>query len=213
MGLFQKKPQFGTNIPFYSLGDNRTVLIVGLGNIGDQYNGTRHNVGFAAIDQFTTDNDFPAWIDKKDLQCHMTVSQIGQTRVVAIKPTTFMNLSGQAVYAAAHFYKIPIANIIVIHDDLDVNFGQIRTKIGGGSAGHNGIKSITQQIGEQYGRLRIGIGPKTPEQIDSADFVLAKFSLEQAAQMRNLTREVSAIISEYVYGGGQLVVENRDFIV
>jgi PTH1 family peptidyl-tRNA hydrolase len=212
MAFFQKRPQIGDSIQLYTLGQNKAVLIVGLGNMGKEYEDTRHNVGFAAINRFVSDHDFPGWIEKKDLKCHLTNNQLGETKVYVIKPTTFMNLSGEAVQAVANFYKISPDKIIVVHDELDVPFGQIRTRIGGGAAGHNGIKSIIQHMGEQYGRVRIGIGPKLHDKQDSADFVLAKFSSEQQAQMKNLTREVSAILSESIYGG-QLPHETRTFIV
>lgn len=212
MALFQKRPQLGDSIQFYTLGQNKTVLIVGLGNVGKQYDNTRHNIGFEAVDAFAKTNDFPAWIDKKDLKCHMTSHTVSDTKVILIKPTTFMNLSGQAVQATAAFYKIDPEKIIVVHDELDIPFGQIRTRVGGSAAGHNGIKSVSQIIGEEYGRVRIGIGPKQPEQIDSADFVLGRFTKDQQAQMDNLLKESSAILSEYVYGG-QLLSETRSFIV
>jgi PTH1 family peptidyl-tRNA hydrolase len=212
MALFQKRPQLGDSIQFYTLGQNKTVLIVGLGNPGKEYNSTRHNIGFAAVDRFVADHDFPTWMDKKDLKCHFTMHQMSDTKVIVMKPTTFMNLSGEAVQAVAHFYKIGPEHIVVVHDELDIPFGQIRTRIGGSAAGHNGIKSVTQHLGEEYGRVRIGIGPKLHEQQDSADFVLARFSAEQEAQLKNLTREVSAVLSEFVYGG-QLAHETRNFIV
>ncbi len=212
MALFQRRPQAGDTIQFYTLGQNKTALIVGLGNIGKEYDGTRHNIGFEAVDRFVTDHDFPGWIEKKDLKCHLTSSQLGETKVVVIKPTTLMNLSGQAVQAVVNFYKINPEYLVVVHDELDIPFGQIRTRIGGGSAGHNGVKSVTSTIGEQYGRVRIGIGPKLHEQQDSADFVLGKFNTEQQSQMKNLTREASAILSEFTYGG-KLLAETRSFIV
>lgn len=202
----------GENMQFYTLGQNKAVLVVGLGNMGAEYDGTRHNIGFEAVDRFAADHDFPGWIEKKDLKCHLTSSQLGETKVYIIKPTTFMNLSGQAVQAVMHFYKIGLENLVVVHDELDIPFGQIRTRIGGSSAGHNGIKSVTGAVGEQYGRVRIGIGPKLHEQQDSADFVLGTFSAEQQSQMKNLTREASAILSEFAYGG-KLLAETRSFIV
>lgn len=213
MSLFQRKPQFGDSIQYYTLGQHRTILIVGLGNIGNEYERTRHNVGFVAVDRFAKDYDFPAWVDKKDLKCHFSQGQLGETKVIVIKPTTLMNLSGEAVRAVVNFYKISPENIVVVHDELDIPFGQIRTRFGGSSAGHNGIKSVTQHISEEYGRVRIGIGPKQPEQMDSADFVLAKFNAEQEEQMRDLTREVSSILSEYVYSGTKLPAETRSFII
>jgi PTH1 family peptidyl-tRNA hydrolase len=212
MAFFQKKPQMGDSIQFYTLSLHKTVLIVGLGNIGKEYDGTRHNIGFAAVDRFAKDSDFPGWIDKKDLRCHLTSAQLGDTKVIVIKPTTLMNLSGEAVQAVVSFYKINPDKVLVVHDELDVPFGQIRTRMGGGSAGHNGVKSVTQHLGQDYGRVRIGIGPKTHEQMDSADFVLGRFSKEQQAQLDNLTKEAGAIISEYAYSG-TLPHETRSFIV
>jgi PTH1 family peptidyl-tRNA hydrolase len=212
MAFFQKKPQLGTSIPYYTIGQNKTVLIVGLGNPGKEYVDTRHNIGFKAVDRFVGDHDFPAWIEKKDLKCLITTHQMGESKVICIKPTTFMNNSGQAVQAVVHFYKVDPAMVVVVHDELDIAFGQIRTRMGGSPAGHNGIKSVSQHIGEEYGRVRIGIGPKVHEQQDSTDFVLARFSAEQEAQLKNLTREASAILSEFVYGG-ELAVETRSFIV
>ena len=212
MAFFQKRPQAGDSIQFYSLGQSKTILVVGLGNIGKEYDNTRHNIGFAAVDRFVADSDFPAWVDKKDLKCHLTSTQIGDSKVIVIKPTTLMNLSGEAVQAVVHFYKINPDYIVVAHDELDIPFGQIRTRVGGSAAGHNGIKSITNVMGGQYGRVRIGIGPKLHEKQDSSDFVLARFSAEQEAQMKNLTREASAILSEYCYSG-QLPHETRSFIV
>jgi peptidyl-tRNA hydrolase, PTH1 family len=213
MALFQqKKPQVGTSIPLYTIGQNKSALLVGLGNVGPTYDNTRHNIGFACIDRFVSDHDFPGWIEKKDLKCHLTSTQLGDTKIHVIKPTTFMNLSGEAVRAVADFYRIDFSDIVVVHDELDIPFGQVRMRVGGGAAGHNGIKSVTQHIGEQYGRVRIGIGPKLHESQDSADFVLARFSKEQTEQLGNLTKEVSAILSEYAYSG-QLHAETRTFIV
>ena len=213
MSLFQRKPVNGETIQFYTLSQNKTVLLVGLGNPGKEYTGTRHNIGFTCLDIFAEANDFGSWIEKKDLKCFMTTATLGVTHIVAIKPTTFMNLSGEAVQAVAHFYKIPLERIVVVHDELDVAFGQIRLRTGGGSAGHNGLKSIISTIGEGFGRVRVGIGPKEPEQIDSADFVLQKFSKDQQSHMPELVREASAILSEYAYGAGQLPTETRSFIV
>jgi PTH1 family peptidyl-tRNA hydrolase len=213
MALFQRRPEVGHSAHLYTLGQNQQVLIVGLGNPGKEYDGTRHNIGFAAINEFAQANDFGPWIHKKDLRCEMANARLGSTQVIAIKPTTFMNLSGEAVQAVAHFYKIPAERILAIYDEIDIEFGQIRLRTGGSSAGHNGVKSLIQHIGESFGRIRIGVGPKTPEQMDSADFVLAKFSSEQQTQLKNLTRETTAILSEYVFSDGRLSTETRNFIV
>ncbi len=213
MALFQRRPQLGDNIQYYTLGKNKTVLIVGLGNIGQEYNGTRHNIGFAAVDEFARANDFPAWINKKDLKCHLTSQTISDTRVILIKPTTLMNLSGEAVQATMQFYKIAPDNFVVVHDELDIPFGQIRMRVGGSSAGHNGLKSIMQHLGDHFGRIRIGIGPKIPAHMETSDFVLSHFSNTEQSHMGELTRETSAILSEYVFGGQALPTETRNFLV
>jgi peptidyl-tRNA hydrolase, PTH1 family len=213
MSLFQRRPQGGETIQFYTLGQSKAVLIVGLGNPGKKYDGTRHNIGFACVDAFVKASEFDGWIEKKDLKCHMTSGRLGDTQVIVIKPTTFMNLSGEAAQAVAHFYKIPAERVLAVYDELDIPFGQIRLRTGGGSAGHNGVKSLVEHLGETFGRVRIGIGPKEPEQIDSADFVLGTFKTDQQAHFKELTREASAIISEYAFGDGQLATETRTFIV
>jgi len=212
MALFQKKPDSGSSMPLYSLGLQKTLLIVGLGNVGKKYDGTRHNIGFAVVDALASSQNFDSWTDKKDLKSTVATATIGDARVILCKPTTMMNLSGEAVQAISHFYKIQPNSIAVVHDELDIEFGQIRTRAGGSSAGNNGIKSISQHIGEDYGRVRIGIGPKTPEQMDGADFVLAKFSSEQQKQLKNLLQEATAILTEYIHAG-QLPAETRRFLV
>lgn len=210
MALFQKKQQAEMSAPFYSIGMEKTILIVGLGNPGSDYKDTRHNIGFEAVQTFAEKNEFPAWATKKDLKCILTSHTLGNTRVIIVKPLTFMNLSGEAVQAVQRFYKLNNGVTLVIHDELDIPFGQIRTRIGGSDAGNNGIKSIIQHCGAEFGRVRIGIKTDTP--LESADFVLAKFNSEEQSQLPNLLKETSAILSEYVYGG-HLPHETRSFII
>ncbi|MFA5004102.1 MAG: aminoacyl-tRNA hydrolase [Candidatus Saccharimonadales bacterium] len=211
MALFVRRDDASKPITFTTFGLNKTVLFVGLGNPGNEYDGTRHNIGFACLDNFAAKNSFDPWINKKDLECLLTSQQMNDTRVILIKPTTFMNLSGQAVQAVVHFYKIAPEHIVVLHDELDIDFGQIRSRFGGSSAGHNGVKSVTKHIGEDYGRVRIGIGPKTPEQIDSADFVLQKFNQKEQANLPALLQETNALLSEYAYGSA-VAAETRSFL-
>lgn len=214
MALFQRRPQTSNPTNFYTVGLNKTILLVGLGNPGKEYDDTRHNVGFLTIDDFVSrTEEMEDWVTKKNLKSRLSSGQIGENRVLVIKPTTFMNLSGEAVQAVASFYKIHPSQIVVIHDELDIDFGQIRLRIGGSSAGHNGIKSVTEQLGsEDYGRIRIGVGPKHPARIKSEDFVLQKFSDKELEQLPNLNQEVSAILSEYLYGS-ELPHDTRNFLV
>lgn len=212
MALFVKRPQVSDPINFVTVGLNKTLLIVGLGNIGQDYDGTRHNIGFACADAFVKASNLSGWVNKKDLRCQIAEGRLGESKILVIKPTTLMNNSGEAVQAVVNFYKISSQNTIVVHDELDVDFGQIRSRVGGSSAGHNGIKSVTKLLGdENYGRLRIGIGPKKPAQIDSADFVLQKFSKKEMSDVSALLIESSAMLSEFVYGG-QLNAETRSFL-
>ena len=212
MGIIQKNPLVGAGSQFYTVGFNQTALVVGLGNIGSKYDKTRHNVGFACADAFVKAEEFDAWIEKKDLKCLYSSKMLGSTRVIVIKPTTLMNLSGEAVQEAMHYFKVELNRVIVIHDELDIPFGQLRMRTGGSDAGHNGIKSVTQHAGEGYARIRVGIGPKTPEGIDSAKFVLQRFSESELKEMKALTLEVTSIISEFIFGS-ELRTETRNFII
>lgn len=212
MALFQKKPIVGNAAPIYTLGLQKTILIVGLGNIGKPYLGTRHNTGFACVEALAASQNIDGWTDKKDLKSLLASGTVGDTRVILCKPTTLMNNSGQAVQAVAHFYKIQPGSIVVVHDELDLDFGQIRTRLGGGNAGHKGIKSLIEHIGEGFGRVRVGIGPKTPEAMDGADYVLAKFSQPESDQLPNLLKETTAILTEYIHSAS-LTTETRSFIV
>ena len=212
MALFQKKPIAGSSVPLYTLGQSRTVLVVGLGTPGRQYDGTRHNIGFACLDVIAAANDLSGWLVKKDLKCQLSAGTLGSTRVIAIKPTTFMNLSGDAVAAAASFYKLAPAQVLVIHDELDLPFGTIRTRLGGGSAGHNGLKSIIERIGPDFARIRIGIRNELADKADGADFVLAAFDKDEQAKLTMLTREVNSILNEYIFGN-ELAAETRNFLL
>ncbi len=213
MSWLQQRPQVSDPTNYYTVGLNKTTLLVGLGNPGQEYDGTRHNVGFLSLDEFVARTEqMEQWVQKKDLKCLLSTGRIGDTRVIAIKPTTFMNLSGEAVQAVISFYKVDPARMAVIHDELDIDFGQIRLRIGGSSAGHNGIKSISEHVGENYGRIRVGVGPKQPTRINAEDFVLQKFSTSEQEQLPNLTREVQSVLSEYLYGA-QFPHDTRNFLV
>jgi len=202
MGLFQrKKEEHRMAQPLYTVGQSHTLLVIGLGNVGVEYSKTRHNVGFLAVDRYhESHDDFSDWIEKKDLKCFISVGRVGSTRVLLVKPTTQMNLSGESVQKVMRFYKIAESDSIIVHDELDIDFGTIRTRIGGGSAGHNGIKSLLTHISGEFGRIRVGIGPKKPEQIDSADFVLKKFTKTEGEKLPKILKEVSALIDERTVG-------------
>ncbi len=214
MAWLQKRPQVSDPTMYYSVGLNKTILIVGLGNPGKQYDQTRHNVGFLCVDTFVSQSEeLSGWVEKKNFKVLLSSGRLADKQVIFIKPTTFMNNSGEAVQAVANFYNLTSTDIVVVHDELDIDFGQIRIRRGGSSAGHNGVRSISQLIGEEYGRIRIGIGPQKPQGIKSEDFVLQRFSSKEQAELPSLTKEVMAILSEYIYGAGDLLSETRSFIL
>jgi PTH1 family peptidyl-tRNA hydrolase len=132
------------------------LLLVGLGNPGSGYAKNRHNVGFMALDLIGRALEASAW--KAKFQGQIAEARLGDDKVILLKPETFMNLSGQSVGEAARFYKIDPQDVIVFHDELDVQGGKMRIKIGGGHGGHNGLRSIDAAIGQNYKRVRIGIG-------------------------------------------------------
>jgi PTH1 family peptidyl-tRNA hydrolase len=185
MALFQKKPDISSNLPLYTLGSNKTALIIGLGNPDKKYDNTRHNLGFLVIDEFAKRNDFPTWTLKKDLKAVVSVANLGDTRVILAKPQTYI-------------YN---QNTLVAYDEIALNFGQIRTRLGGTDAGHNGVKSLTQHLGDDFGRLRVGIANEISQKADTANFVLGKFSPEEQADLTPIIKEACAIITEYVFSG------------
>lgn len=163
-------------------------LWVGLGNPGAKYAANRHNIGFMAVDRIAADHGFAPW--KKAFQGFVSEGRFGSARVILLKPETFMNLSGQSVRAAADFYKIPVGAITVFHDELDLAPGKCRLKQGGGHAGHNGLRSIHQHLGEAYARVRLGIGhPGDKDRV--AGYVLSDFAKAEAVWLDDLLRGIS----------------------
>ncbi len=156
--------------------NTKHLLIAGLGNPGPAYDYTRHNIGFTIIDAIAEHFSFPTFSSK--FSSLVSSKILDSHKITLIKPQTFMNLSGNALSKAVNFYKIDLGDLIIIHDDLDLSLARIKMKIGGGSGGHNGIKSIDQHLGTDYYRLRIGIG-KPQHQKDTSNFVLDKFSKEE----------------------------------
>lgn len=153
-------------------------LIVGLGNPGAEYAETRHNVGFAAVDVLWKKYGFLPFKSKFDGL--IAEGKIAGEKVFLLKPQTYMNLSGNSVVKAANFYKILPQNIVVIHDDMDLQPGQIKVKTGGGAGGHNGLKSIDAAITPEYHRIRIGVGHPTGKGEAVVNHVLSRFSKTDA---------------------------------
>jgi PTH1 family peptidyl-tRNA hydrolase len=168
-------------------------LLVGLGNPGREYEDTRHNVGFWILEAVRREFGLPAWGNK----CKGLVSKgkVGSHEVVLLMPQTFMNLSGESVQAAASFYKINLNDILVVHDELDLGVAVLRQKVGGGDAGHNGLKSITAHMGGGYGRLRVGIG-RPVHQAQVSDYVLHAFGADEVELVEKRVAQVAKAMPE-----------------
>lgn len=168
------------------------LLIIGLGNPGKQYDKTRHNVGFMAVDVISDRHNFSSFSEKAKLKSQIATGEIGGSKVVLCKPLTYMNLSGEAAQLVSHFYKILPENIIVIHDDIDLDFAVIRRKKGGGHAGHNGLRSIDQCLAtKEYHRIRIGVGKPSIPNISVSDYVLSNFTDQEFNTLLLLLQKIS----------------------
>ncbi|WP_405840834.1 aminoacyl-tRNA hydrolase [Streptomyces sp. NBC_01518] len=182
---------------------NAPWLIVGLGNPGPEYANNRHNVGFMVAD-LLAERIGGKFKRAGKAQAQVLEGRIGapgpaSRRVVLVKPTSFMNLSGGPVNALRDFYKVPLANVVAIHDELDIDYGTLRLKLGGGDNGHNGLKSMTKAMGPDYHRVRFGIG-RPPGRMQVADFVLKDFSSTERKELDFLvdraTDSVECLVSE-----------------
>ncbi|PLS80807.1 aminoacyl-tRNA hydrolase [Candidatus Saccharibacteria bacterium] len=176
-------------------------LIVGLGNIGSQYDGTRHNIGFAMCDTIITDQGYQ-FRDSPKHHCQLAEVVVGETKVLFVKPTTFYNESGRAVRSLLDFYKLEPRDVLVIHDELALPFGTLRSRIGGSHAGNNGIKSVIAHIGADFARIRIGILNEQRERMDDADFVLSRFNSLERAEWATITSEVKTEVMKFITDDG-----------
>jgi len=185
-----RSAQEGVNILRSAQEDGKVTgmkLFVGLGNPGAKYAANRHNIGFMALDAIARDHGFAPWRSK--FQGQISEGRLGNTRIVLLKPETFMNLSGQSVGEAMRFYKLEPADLIVFHDELDLAPGKCRLKQGGGHAGHNGLRSIHGHIGEDYARVRLGIGhPGHKDRV--AGYVLSDFAKADQGWLEDMMRGI-----------------------
>lgn len=177
-------------------------MIVGLGNPGPKYEATRHNIGFILLDALGDSHG--SWRDK--FQAHEMRAKIAGEDVILLKPQTFMNLSGTSVAAAAKFYKIELKDILVIHDELDLEPGDLKLKIAGGHAGHNGLRSIIAHMGADFPRLRVGIGhPGDKNRV--ADYVLHDFAKADNDWIARLQDHFPKSAEKWVEGNQSLFME------
>ena len=164
------------------------MLFVGLGNPGSQYEKNRHNVGFMAVSRIVENHNFSPW--KNKFQGSISNGLLRNQKIIILKPNTFMNLSGQSVGEVIRFYKIPSSKVIVFHDEIDFPLGKLKFKSGGGHAGHNGLRSISEHIGSDYIRIRIGVGhPGNKNAV--ANYVLGDFSKVEQETITQILEVIS----------------------
>ena len=163
------------------------LLLVGLGNPGSNYTNTRHNIGFKIIDAINL--HFKLSKQKPKFKGLLTTGSIESKKIYAIKPLTFMNNSGMCIRELLEYFKINVEDVVVFHDDLDVDLGKVKVKFGGSSAGHNGVASIDKFIGKDYSRVRIGIG-RPESKISVSDFVLNDFNQEEQDELEKTTTNI-----------------------
>ncbi|MGB3865799.1 MAG: aminoacyl-tRNA hydrolase [Xanthobacteraceae bacterium] len=180
-------------------------LFVGLGNPGAKYQGNRHNIGFVAVDTMARRHGFAPW--RRRFQGETSEGALDGERVVLLKPATYMNESGRAVGEAMHFFKLALADLSVFHDELELPSGKIRVKIGGGIAGHNGLRSISAHVGNDYRRVRIGIGhPGAKELVHG--YVLSDFARAERPRFETLC-DIVADNAELLAAGKDSTFQNR----
>ena len=176
------------------------ILVVGLGNPGPRYAQTRHNAGFMVIDAFASAS---GQAFRPRFQGEYAELELGAERVGLLKPSTFMNASGQSVRAASACFELEPEAVLVVHDELDLGFGELRLKLGGGDGGHRGLRSISAELGRPgYARLRVGIGRPPPDfEGDVADFVLQAFALEERSELPSLLERASEAVKVVISDG------------
>lgn len=173
-------------------------LILAQGNPGADYTKTRHNVGFLAIDSYAS-HQAVSFQAKSKFFADIAELTVNQEKVLLVKPTTYYNETGKAARAIADFYKVTPKDILVVHDDLALPFGTIRTREKGSDAGNNGIKSLNAHLGESYGRIRVGVWSELASRMNAADFVLAKFNAdEQERLQKDILPKINDLIDTFI---------------
>jgi PTH1 family peptidyl-tRNA hydrolase len=185
--------------PSAEVGTTRTTMIVGLGNPGGEYRETRHNIGFMVVDRMAEKHGIK--LSRVQNKAIIGSGIVAGVKIILVKPQTFMNLSGQAVNALVRFYKIQLPDLIVAHDDVDLPFGSIRMRPGGGSAGQKGIASIINLMGTQeFARLRMGVG-RPPGRMDAAAYVLQSFPSSEQELLQDFLTKAANALTCYVEDG------------
>lgn len=176
-----------------------SLVIVGLGNPGASYENTRHNAGFLAVDALSAAYGTGAWKQPGKFEAEIQEARVMTAPVLLVKPHTYMNLSGQAAGAILDFYKLHSSQLLVLCDDIDIPLGTLRLRKTGGPGTHNGLKSLVERFGEDFARLRVGIGPK-PDQADLANWVLSAFGKEERRMLDEAIATIPEKVKEFILG-------------
>lgn len=188
------------------LNDNK-YLIVGLGNPGREYKENRHNIGFMAVERLAAAHHLSfGKVQSKGL---VATGRVREASLILLKPQTYMNSSGDCVSAIARFYKIPVANTLIVYDELDLPFGTLRLRKSGGAGGHNGMRSIIQHLGNDFPRLRLGVG-RPPGRMPAAAYVLQNFGKTDQPLLDDLLDEAVRAIETYLHDGIELAMTRHN---
>jgi len=172
-------------------------MVVGLRNPGAGYEGTRHNAGYEVVARIAVRHDIRFSRAPSRVRCEVAQLGVGDSRVLYVVPSTFMNDSGSAVRAAAGYYGIDLSRVLVVHDDIDLPFGRLRLQVNGGSGGHNGIRSLEKALGTpDFSRLKFGVG-RPPGSMDPADFVLRPFSKAERVEVDVVIEEAADVVEQW----------------
>lgn len=172
-------------------------LIIGLGNPSQQYHGTRHNLGFWYVSEFAAQHGL-GWQEKSKFRAYLAEGSLGGDKFILAKPTTYYNLVGESAQVICQFYKIPPEDVLVVHDDLALPLGTIRTREGGSDGGNNGMKSIIAHLGQGVKRLRVGIDSPQRQHTSDAHYVLSKLSTTEIDLLSGLSPEVDRLIAQFI---------------
>ena len=207
MGLFRRRK---TNKKEGGGGNSDTFVIVGLGNPGDEYAKTRHNMGYRAVDVIAADNS----IDIRKSKFHSVIGQgrIGGRKVILVKPETYMNRSGTAAREAAMYFDVPSENLIIIYDDVDLPTGSIRIRKSGGAGTHNGMKSVVSELGtKDFPRVRIGVGAASSDE-DLTDRVIGKVPKEEQALLDKAAGDAAKAAEDIVRSGIEIAMSRHNHV-
>jgi PTH1 family peptidyl-tRNA hydrolase len=189
------------------MAEGERFLIVGLGNPGKKHQKNRHNIGFMAVDRLAGQNDIP--LGKVQSKAVLGNGRIAGQQVILAKPQTYMNRSGDSVGPLVNYYRVPLENVLVIYDELDLPFGTLRLRQSGGSGGHNGMKSIINHLGQDFPRMRLGIG-RPPGRMEPADFVLRDFRGQELEVADALLNDAVLAVETYLTDGIDLAMTKHN---